>query len=165
MTTNAQLRAQAKYDKNNTKQIVLKLNLGSDADILAKLSDESNKQGYLKKLIREDIKGDTAILSIDAIRYLIKPIARKYGCKKIYLFGSYARGEATAESDVDLLIEGGEFDTLSKIMNAEEAFEKAFDRKVDVVVGRNIKSNTDTRAGKRFLRHFERDKVLIYEAV
>lgn len=56
MTTEAQKRAQAKYDAANTKQIKLKLNLKEDADILAKLDSVSNKQGYIKDLIRADIK-------------------------------------------------------------------------------------------------------------
>lgn len=46
---------QARYDEKNTKQIRLKLNLKTDADILEKLSEVDSKQGYIKRLIREDI--------------------------------------------------------------------------------------------------------------
>lgn len=56
MTTEAQKRAQAKYDAANTVQIKLKLNKVNDADIIAKLESVSNKQGYIKGLIRADIK-------------------------------------------------------------------------------------------------------------
>ncbi|MCM1335368.1 MAG: nucleotidyltransferase domain-containing protein [Bacteroides sp.] len=35
----------------------------------------------------------------------VRPIAERYGTGKIYLFGSYARGEATEESDIDLLVD------------------------------------------------------------
>lgn len=55
-TTEAQLRAQDRYDKANTQKIVLKLNKRTDADILEKLEDVGNKQGYIKKLIRQDIE-------------------------------------------------------------------------------------------------------------
>lgn len=55
MTTKAQLKAQAKYDKANTKQVMLKLNRTTDADILAKLAEVDNVQGYIKQLIRRDI--------------------------------------------------------------------------------------------------------------
>lgn len=55
MTTDAQKAATAKYDKDNTKRISLKLNLNTDADILKKLNSEKNVQGYIKKLIRNDI--------------------------------------------------------------------------------------------------------------
>ena len=52
---NSQSKEQAKYDAKNTKQIVLKLNLKTDADILEQLEKVGNKQGYIKELIRKDI--------------------------------------------------------------------------------------------------------------
>ena len=44
------------------------------------------------------------IYTVDEITAAVKPIAEKYGIDKVWLFGSYARGEATEKSDVDLLI-------------------------------------------------------------
>lgn len=35
------------------------------------------------------------------------PIAAQHGVERIYLFGSYARGEATKNSDVDLRVDKG----------------------------------------------------------
>lgn len=52
----AQRRASAKYDAENTKQVKMKLNLTSDQDVLTRLNEESNLQGYIKELIRRDIK-------------------------------------------------------------------------------------------------------------
>lgn len=49
-------QAQAKYDAANTKQIRLKLNTKTDADILKRLESVDNKQGYIKELIRKDIE-------------------------------------------------------------------------------------------------------------
>ena len=46
------------------------------------------------------------MLSIPRIRECIAPICKKYPIRKAYLFGSYARGNATEKSDVDLRIEG-----------------------------------------------------------
>lgn len=57
MASEAQKRATEKYDKANTKQIMMKLNKGTDADILAKLESVPNVQGYIKELIRKDIRG------------------------------------------------------------------------------------------------------------
>lgn len=45
----------AEWDRENTKQIKCKLNLHTDADIIRHLKAKSNVQGYLKKLIRDDI--------------------------------------------------------------------------------------------------------------
>ncbi len=54
--SDAHLRAQRKYDDTNTRQIKFKFNLKYDADILEKLDSVDNRQGYVKKLIREDIE-------------------------------------------------------------------------------------------------------------
>ena len=59
-TSEAQKRAVLKYDAKNTKQYHLKLNLGTDADIIAKLDSVKSTQGYIKSLIRADIKTKAA---------------------------------------------------------------------------------------------------------
>jgi hypothetical protein len=46
---------QERYDRNNTIRVALKLNTKTDADILARLTEVGNKQGYIKELIRKDI--------------------------------------------------------------------------------------------------------------
>ena len=50
--------AQAKYDAQHTVQIKLKLNKETDADILEQLAKVGNKQGYIKELIRKDMRGE-----------------------------------------------------------------------------------------------------------
>lgn len=45
------------------------------------------------------------IYTVEEIRRCITPVAVRYRLKAVYLFGSYARGEATDESDIDLLID------------------------------------------------------------
>lgn len=54
--TEAKRRAIKKYDAKTTKQIHLKLNLNTDADILSHLEQQENVQGYIKDLIRRDMK-------------------------------------------------------------------------------------------------------------
>lgn len=48
--------AQAKYDANNTRQIKMKLNIKTDADILEWLDAQDNKQGSIKEAIRAYMK-------------------------------------------------------------------------------------------------------------
>ena len=45
--------------------------------------------------------------SISEIRAIVGPIAKEYNAERVYLFGSYARGDAHAGSDVDLRIDKG----------------------------------------------------------
>ena len=48
-----------------------------------------------------------AMLTIDEIKRAVVKIGKKYNIKNAYLFGSYAKGTATEDSDVDLLIDDG----------------------------------------------------------
>lgn len=60
MATKAQIKASNKFNKHHTKSIILKLNFNTDADIIKKLESVPSKMGYIKKLIREDIKNNGA---------------------------------------------------------------------------------------------------------
>lgn len=46
---------QHEWDSRNTKNIGVKLNYRTDADILSRLATVNNVQGYVKQLIRDDI--------------------------------------------------------------------------------------------------------------
>lgn len=52
----AQPPSKTRWDKENTVVITMKLNRNTDADIIEKLESVGNKQGYIKRLIREDAK-------------------------------------------------------------------------------------------------------------
>lgn len=54
-TIEARNKAQAKYDSEHTTGVYLKLNKKYDADILAWLAKMTNRQGYIKELIRKDM--------------------------------------------------------------------------------------------------------------
>ena len=53
----ARRRANQKYDQQNTRQVMMKLNLKTDADILEWLDRQANKQGAIKAAIRKEIGG------------------------------------------------------------------------------------------------------------
>lgn len=52
------IKAVAKYDKTNIQGLYIKLHKTKDKDIIDKLESVESKQGYIKKLIREDIVND-----------------------------------------------------------------------------------------------------------
>jgi hypothetical protein len=56
MTTEAAKAAKAKYDAKTARYFSLKLNRNTDKDIIERLEKEPSIQGYLKQLIREDMK-------------------------------------------------------------------------------------------------------------
>ena len=47
------------------------------------------------------------MLTIEQIKRAVTTVGKKYGIKNACLFGSYAKGNATEKSDVDLLIDLG----------------------------------------------------------
>lgn len=159
MTSKSQLKATAKYDKQNTKQVVLKLNLNSDADILAKLNDEK-KQGYIKSLVRNDMRSPMEILSLDSIKFLLLPIIKKYKINSLSVFGSYARKEAKPTSDVDILIDGGNYRGLVEYMTMIDEMKQVLGRDVDVVTQESL-NNSRTKADELFKTNIEREKLVL----
>lgn len=58
MSTKAEIKASAVYNKKNTVQIALRINVSTESDILNKLNQVPNKMRYIKDLIRKDIMED-----------------------------------------------------------------------------------------------------------
>ena len=56
MSTKARKRARAKYDKKTAVYVSLKLNKNTDQEIIERLAGEESKQGYIKRLIRQDME-------------------------------------------------------------------------------------------------------------
>lgn len=160
MATKAQLKAQAKYDKKNTQQVVLKLNIKHDADILAKLQNEANKQGYIKDLVRKDMRNLESVLSLDSIKYLLLPIVHRYDIQSVSIFGSYARNEAKPGSDVDLLIDGGNYQGLIEYMNMIDEIRSVLGRNVDVVTQASL-DQSRTKADLIFKKNVENERIVL----
>ena len=56
MVTEAKIKANNASNKRNTTTVLLRLNYNTDTDILEKLGQVDSKMGYIKVLIREDLK-------------------------------------------------------------------------------------------------------------
>lgn len=64
------------------------------------------------------------IYSIITLKNMILPILKKYRAEKAILFGSYARNQATPNSDIDLIVIGGDaFDPTDIFAIAEDLYE------------------------------------------
>ena len=93
--------------------------------------------------------------SIEQLKDIITPIARRHGVKRVYLFGSYARGEANKDSDVDLKVEKGNLRSLFQLTGFRLDVEDALNLSVDLV--------TSDASDRRFLEGIEKDEVLLYQ--
>lgn len=92
---------------------------------------------------------------IATIKTIINPIAKTYGVKRIYLFGSYAKGTATETSDIDLLIEKGKPMSLLKLSGMRQRVQEELNISVDLVTTAGI---ADT-----FRKEIEGTEILLYE--
>ena len=104
---------------------------------------------------RRDYMGNR-VFSLDEIRMTASQVARKYGVCKLHLFGSYARGEATADSDLDFYIEEkGNLQNLFQLSGFIIDLEENFGCHVDVLSGK-IQDRV-------LYENILKDKVQIYE--
>ena len=97
---------------------------------------------------------NTKIYTIEEIRTIATPIAAAHGVKKLSLFGSYARNEASRHSDLDFKIEKGALHTLWQLCALDYDLERAFDKPIDLI--------TDYDA--EFTEKIRNDEVLLYDA-
>ncbi len=86
---------------------------------------------------------DGQVFTLQRIGALVKPIAEKYQVEKIYLFGSYARGEADEHSDLDFLVLGGQDFKATSIFALAEELRMALKKGVDVFEINEIDEDSD----------------------
>ena len=94
------------------------------------------------------------VYTLDEIKAIAAPIAMRYGVDALYLFGSYARGEATAESDLDFRVERGRIRTLFELGGLYSDLSEQFQKKLDLLTSQNIEPG--------FLAAIQPEEVLIY---
>ena len=118
------------YNKENYKMYQFRVKK-NNSDLIAKLDGVKNRNEYITNLILNDINPN--VLTIKQIRERIAPIMKKHNINETYLFGSYARGEANRNSDVDLYCDKGDVDTLWKLSSFSSELKEALGKDVDIV--------------------------------
>ena len=81
---------------------------------------------------------ETDILTLDSISGIAKPILRRHNVEKALLFGSYARGTASPQSDIDMVVFGGEGFQGKAVFAIAEELHEASGKCVDVYERREI---------------------------
>lgn len=71
--------------------------------------------------------------AIQKIRKKILPILKRYGVKRAAVFGSFVRGEAKKNSDIDILVEIEADISLLDFIGLKLEIEEALGRKIDLV--------------------------------
>lgn len=96
-----------------------------------------------------------ATYSIPELRSIVGKLASQYGAERVWLFGSYARGDMTADSDIDLRIDKGSIRGLA-FAGLLGDLEDALGVKVDLISTAGMDA--------AFLEEIQKDEVLLYES-
>ncbi|GHV08874.1 hypothetical protein FACS1894217_12030 [Clostridia bacterium] len=96
-----------------------------------------------------------SVYSVEQIKALITPVARNYGVERVMLFGSYARGEAREDSDVDFHVDAGNVRDLFALSGFMLDLEETLGKKVDVVTSGGIRRD--------FRARIKPEEVVLYE--
>lgn len=95
------------------------------------------------------------VYSVDEIKNALQPVFVRYNVKKAVLFGSYVKGLANKESDVDLLLDSGLRGL--KFVGLIEDVRAALDKDVDVF------DKTHIIPDSKISSEIQKDGVVIYE--
>ena len=91
--------------------------------------------------------------TLSEIKTIVSRLAKQYGAERIYLFGSYARGDMTDTSDIDLRIDKGSirgFQLGGLLLDLEDSFGIP----VDLVPTSSL--------DQRFLNAIQKEEILLY---
>ena len=96
------------------------------------------------------------MLTQEQIRNAVARVGKRYGIRKAYLFGSYAKGEANENSDVDILIDRGAMKGLIALSGFRLDLAEELGTEVDVL--------TTGAVRPAFFEVIKNDRVLLYGA-
>lgn len=94
------------------------------------------------------------IYTLDEIKSMALPIALRHGVAELSLFGSYARGDATADSDLDFHVEKGRIRNMLQLGCFLKDIEDTFQKKADVLTAQMLSED--------FYDSIRSEEVLIY---
>jgi len=95
------------------------------------------------------------MVDINRIKTVVSDTAEQYGAKRVLLFGSYARGEATNKSDIDLRLDKGNIRGLLQLSGFRIALEDKLNLSVDVLTTESLDEG--------FLDKIKNEEILLYE--
>ena len=104
------------------------------------------------------------VYTLDEIRRRVQPVAEKYHLKAVYVFGSYARGDASEDSDVDLLVDlaGAELSGFFAIGGLYNDLEAALQKEIDLITTESLEQPSNKMSDKLFRDIVNQERREIY---
>lgn len=105
------------------------------------------------------------IYSICEIQQRIAPVAKRYGVKAVFLFGSYARGEAREDSDIVLVdTSGTNLRTLLSLGTLYCDLEAALQKPIDLITVSALEQRAQMPSEEMFRETVMKEKLNVYDA-
>ncbi|EPH93296.1 nucleotidyltransferase domain protein [Enterococcus faecalis 06-MB-DW-09] len=106
------------------------------------------------------------IYTIEEIQSVIKPVCEAYKIHEVYLFGSYARGEADEQSDLDFVVDTVDSNIVSLLdkMAFKSQLENLLDKEIDVILKSSLDNPSNRKRNPFFLKNIQEDMKVIYGA-
>lgn len=103
------------------------------------------------------------VYSVEEIKRIAIPIVEKYNVPALFLFGSYGRGEANDNSDIDFLVDttGTELNSLVKIGALYCELEEAFGKRIDLITVSSIMQEPKMPSDLDFRETVMKERVLL----
>lgn len=98
------------------------------------------------------------MITLADISVAVSRVLSRYDVREAYLFGSFARGEQTPDSDIDLRLVCGETMTFGTLYELSLELEEQLGREVEIV------TNPPEYMRPAFRKNIEQDEVRLYEA-
>ena len=96
------------------------------------------------------------VLSIDELSEMVRTLLPRYSFKAVRLFGSYARGEASPSSDIDLLVTYGNESKTLDVLSFGERLADLTGKSVDAFESKELEEGP-------FLDSVLQDSVVLYQ--
>jgi predicted nucleotidyltransferase len=105
------------------------------------------------------------VYTLEELEQKIAPIAQKYDVPVVYIFGSYARNQATDDSDVDVLInrKGSKLVTMFDLGAFYNDLDESLGKTLDLVTEDALTQDEVKRRTPWFLDNLQRERVKIYD--
>lgn len=104
------------------------------------------------------------IFTIEEIKKRVAPVADKYALKAVYIFGSYARNEADADSDVDILVDrtGSTIKGMFDMGNLYNDLCESIGKEIDLVTTQTLAQQSTQSRNPIFIENLRRERIQIY---
>ena len=96
------------------------------------------------------------VLTIEDIKSKVVPLCDQYPVERLGLFGSYARGEADEESDIDLVVEMNKSVSMLQFLKLEADLELTLGKEIDLTESNSLINKARENMGKEIVVLYEK---------